>query len=246
MPGGLAELQLVNLSPAARAAIYVPDRGSECPHLDLPAYVEALQAQIERQSDGRPIRMIGFSLGARMAMELAIGLGAKVERLDLVSAAAPLACGVPLHDMAGGVAFRMVRDAPLLFRLMTGGQAVLAKLSPASLMRMIFASAQGGDRELAHNPHFQAEMHAMLAHSLGAGAPGYRREMRHYVRPWEDRIAKVLTPVTLWHGEADNWAPPVMARWLQRQLPAVCAVHMLPGASHYSTLTEFFRGWPDA
>lgn len=65
------------------------------------------------------------------------------------------------------------------------------------------------------------------------------REIAAYVRDWSAILPAIRHPVTLWHGAEDNWSPTDMAEALAERLPAVTALHRLPGLLHYSTL----RAW---
>lgn len=240
IPGCPVELELFARSIGDRRAIFAPDRASAEPHLNFVQYSTVLAQEIVTRFPTQPIHLIGFSLGAHMALEVAARLNERVARVSLVSAGAPLACGVPLPQMAGGTVFKMARDAPRRFLALSAAQSALANIAPALLARMMFTSAQGADVQLKQEPHFMAAMQTILRHSLGAGLAGYRREMCAYVLPWEDILPRVAAPVTLWHGDQDNWAPPMMAEWLSGQLPNVAALHWLPGKSHYSALAHFW------
>lgn len=241
VPGSPAELELFRVGNSMDIALFAPDRGSDYPSLDFPDYLAALHLQIGVCHPTEPIRLIGFSLGARMALEIAARLGERVSQVDLVSAAAPLACGVKLSDMAGGVVFRIARDAPKRFALLTAAQGFLSRVAPSHLTRMIFASAMGEDAGLVSDPQFMRVIRRLLRQSLTAGSMGYRREMLAFASAWEDILPRVKAPVTLWHGDRDNWAPPMMAEWLKLHLPNVTALHLLRGKSHYSALAHYWN-----
>ena len=171
-----------------------------------------------------------------MALEMAARFGSRVGRIDLISAAAPLACGVDLAELAGGTLFALARDAPARFGAATAIQRLVSRAAPALLTRMVFAKAAGMDRSLIRSPLFRARIAEIIRNSLLGGTQGYRRELLAYVQPWEQILSHVAAPVTLWHGDQDNWAPPMMAQWLANALPNVAMLHTLPGLSHYSTL----------
>lgn len=236
LPGGPDELALFGDTASASPRILAPDRGRIAGSLD--SMLASLVDEIDRRNPDAPLRIVGFSLGARVALELAARLGARVGELHLVSAAAPLACGVDLADMAGGPLFRLARDAPRRFAAVTAAQGLAARIAPGLMARAIFASAAGEDRALRDDPHFAAIIRRILRTSLVEGAASYRRELSTYVLPWESLVAQVRAPATLWHGTEDNWSPPIMAHWLAETLPNVAAVNMLPGKSHYSTLAH--------
>ncbi|CAN5529994.1 alpha/beta hydrolase [soil metagenome] len=233
VPGGPVELALFGGAPFAGGDLYAPDRTGAAP-----ADWDALAAAIDARFGGQPVALVGFSLGAFVALQLAARLGDRVTRIDLVAAAAPLESGDYLGAMAGAPVFRAAQGAPWRFAALLRVQALLARRAPGLLYRMVFAGAAGADRALVGQPRFRAGIRTILANALRDGAPGYRREVLDYVAPWSAIPGKVTAPVTLWHGSDDNWAPIAMAEALAAALPNVAAVHRLPGLSHYSALAQ--------
>lgn len=80
-----------------------------------------------------------------MALRTCRYLGGRVEKLHLISAAAPLDGGDFLASMAGQAVFRLARATPLLFLLLSGWQGLLARFAPHVLFKLLFASARGSD-----------------------------------------------------------------------------------------------------
>lgn len=232
-PGGPEEWAMFGSPPTG---VMAPDRRTDAPHRGFEYYCDHLARRIDANAGGASMGLIGFSLGAHMALELAERLGPRVARIVLVSAAAPLELGDFLPEMAGRPVFRTAQASGLLLRWLCAGQAVLTRLVPDRLIDTLFASARGGDVGLAQDAAFRRTLQAMLARSLCDGATGYRREVRAFVAPWGALLSRIAAPVTIWHGLDDSWAPPGMARALADALPQVEAVHLLPGQSHYSTL----------
>jgi pimeloyl-ACP methyl ester carboxylesterase len=205
------------------------------PELGMATYCDQLAHALITQA-GHQLTLIGFSLGARIALEIAVRLPGQVREVVLISAAGPLECGDFLPHMAGRAVFRTAQRSPRLFQSLTATQSILSRSAPNLLFKALFANAQGADRMLASDAHFRRTVQTMIAASLQSGATGYRREVLAYVAPWADLLPRVRAPVTIWHGTADNWSPPAMADALAARLPHVAAVHKLPGLSHYSTL----------
>jgi len=234
-PGSPDELSLV---PAGSLPpdLFAPDRAVDRPDLPLGAYLDHLTATVLERYPERPIRLVGFSLGAFVALEVASRIRDRAVRLDLVSPAAPLGLGDFLPDMAGGAVFGLAARGPGLFGLLTGVQGALARVAPGLLFSQIFAGAAGADAGLARDPAFQAIIKRILANGLAEGAKGYRREVLGYVAWTPERLSGLTHPVTLWQGEADSWTPPAMARALAAALPGASQMRTFPGLSHYSTL----------
>ncbi|MEQ1689368.1 MAG: alpha/beta hydrolase [Sphingopyxis sp.] len=227
-PGSSAELALFGLNYVVD---YAPGR-----HDVLLGYPVQLAKDVTRALPHRSLHLVGFSLGAFAALRLAALLGDKVTRIDLISPAAPLDGGDFLPNMAGRAVFTLARDWPHLFWLMTWVQSGMTKIAPKTLFWQVFADAAGEDRALAADPVFKARWQDMARASLSCGAPSYRAEIAAYVSPWAYILPQILCPVTIWHGESDNWAPPAMADYLALSLPNVAGVHRFAGLSHYSAL----------
>jgi pimeloyl-ACP methyl ester carboxylesterase len=244
-PGSPDELSLV-VAESLPGGLFAPDRAMDRPDLPLGPWLDHLTATVLARYPAGPIRLVGFSLGAFVALEVALRIADREVRLDLVSPAAPLGLGDFLPDMAGGAVFGLAARSPGLFGLLTGLQGGLARVAPGLLFGQIFAGAAGADADLARDPAFQATLKRILAHGLAGGAKGYRREVLGYVAWTSDRLSGLTHPVALWQGEADSWTPPTMAKALAAALPGAPALRTFPGLSHYSTLRaalpEIFAG----
>lgn len=235
-PGSCGELALVDGDNALGPDIYTPDRFRIDPQVDIDTAFDRLAAMICKEGDTRPIHLIGFSLGAFAALQVASRLGDNVVRLDLISAAAPLELGNFLPDMAGRAAFRAAATGSWKFGALARLQATLARFMPGMFTSMLFSSAAPADRALLAGEGFRARYRDVLRASFVDGGAGYRREVAAYVRPWAGCLANVSADTTLWHGNADNWAPFAMAEALQAALPSGAKLNRLAGLSHYSAL----------
>ena len=184
-PGSPEELQLAGPGAWAGAALYAPDRARDRPDLAMGPYLDHLTQAVLGCYPTGSIRLIGFSMGAFIAIEVALRLMKcapdQAVSLDLVSAAAPLGCGDFRPHMAGGAVFALARDRPRLFALTTAVQGWLAKAAPDFLFAQVFARPAGGDADLVRDPAFRAMVKAILRHATARGARGFRREMLAYV-----------------------------------------------------------------
>ena len=240
-PGSPAELDLVFADRREhQGRVHAPDRATDRPDLSLAAYLAHLAASVLQRLPEGQVRLVGFSLGSYVAVEVglrleALGRGRDLS-LDLVSAAAPLGCGDFLPDMAGGRVFSLARSQPRLFSALTSVQAGLSKIAPGLLYAQIFSGAAGADAQLARDAAFQTTVRGMIAHSLARGARAYRREILGYVAQPAERLAGLRAPVTLWQGDADTWTPPAMAQAIVAARPGDTILRRFPGLSHYSTL----------
>lgn len=242
VPGGPGELEA--LGGGARwcnAKDYVPNRQAMNKGISLSQHFDMLANTISIRFEKSPVRFVGFSLGAYVALEVASRMGSTVRHISLVSAAAPLFSGDFLPDMAGRAVFRSARHAPLLFAAITSAQSLALRFAPGRLFDALFGNARGMDCKLAAQPQFRAKIIETLNECLHDDTSNYRRELAGYVRDWSAILPSISQPVELWHGTLDNWAPPSMSEALAHALPNVSALNMLEGLSHYSTLQTFFE-----
>ena len=241
LPGSAAELASFGADIAAQARhFHVVDRSAAPGE----GYVSQLAARITATFPDGPLRLVGFSLGAAAALQVAPHLGARVERIDLVSPAAPLQLGDFLDDMAGAPVFRAALAGRVPFAALTLMQAQVARIAPKKMAAALMAKARGADRALAADPRFIAGLAQSLRQSLLSQRAAYSAEIRAYVADWSAALAKVHQPVTIWQGSEDDWTPPAMAEALAAHLPSAPAVHILPGCSHFSTLRAYLEAEP--
>jgi pimeloyl-ACP methyl ester carboxylesterase len=203
---------------------------------DRSLYYQSLADEIDTLAAGQPLDLIGFSLGAHAALEVAMLLETRIRSIHLISAAAPLEQRF-LDDMAGAAVFRLASQRPLLFRMLTHGQRLIAILAPGLLFAMLFSSATGQDRELSQRSDFRDYLIPVLKRCLVANVDGYIRDITYYVA-WRGELASCENSVTLWHGSEDNWSPLAMASSLSDAVAGSSAIEEIAGASHYSCLFQ--------
>ncbi|MDZ4373305.1 MAG: GNAT family N-acetyltransferase [Phenylobacterium sp.] len=238
-PGSPAEC--ARFSGAARAhgvRLVGLDRARIAPGLTGDAYFAALAAEVDALAAGGPVRLIGFSLGAFIALQVAGRLRAAVSGLDLVSPAGPLDADDLLDNMAGGPVFRLAMRWPWLFRMATRTQGAVVKVAPNAVLNALFAKSVGAEAVLARDPAFRAEIIGLLTRAYGPERNGYLRDLLAYVTPWASILRDAAAPIRIWQGSADTWTPPAMAAALAERLPATPPVTLMPGLGHYSTLFE--------
>ena len=238
-PGGPGEIAALGPFAAELGVRLVAiDRASIDIRLEGVSYFQAVAAEIDAVAAGRPYELAGFSAGSFVALKAQPFLKGDLRRLHLISAAAPLETGDFLDEMVGKPVFRSAMSSPARLRMLTRLQGWLARRAPGLLYGMLFTGAAGADRDLSEDRDFRANLLATLSRALNAGAGAYLRDVLAYVTPWADDLAKVTAPVSLWHGDADNWTPLGMAQALQDRLPGNPQLDVLSGASHYSALHQ--------
>ena len=237
VPG--APLECARFQSVARDAgvrLVALDRQLVGPGLVGQPYFEALADEVARVAGGEPVHMIGFSLGAFVAIRTAIHVKVPVMGLHLISAAAPLEGSDFLGRMAGRAVFRAAMRGPAALKRLTRLQAWMAQWAPGLMFQMLFAGAAREDRALTSDREFRREIRDSLRLSLEDGASGYVRDLTAYVQPWHARLAEVTADTSIWHGAADTWAPAGMAVLLKDRIPTASHLNIVERLSHYSCL----------
>lgn len=202
---------------------------------DAESYYEQLVNHIKVFAGEKSFDIVGFSIGTHVALEVSALLQQKIRNIHLISSAAPLNKGDFIDHMAGGLVFKLAMDRPLVFRFLTYWQKVMAVLAAKMLVRMLFSSAAGKDRELIKAPDFNHHITAVLKHCFKNGCEGYLRDINFYVN-WTGDIDTQNSSVQLWHGTDDNWSPFSMAKYLRTAMHDNVHLEVMKGLSHYSCL----------
>lgn len=238
-PGAPEEGSIFDLEGKSHDLTFIClDRFSVDPSIKGEAYYKTLAAEISRIASGKKVDFVGFSIGAFIAVQVIRYMPCGVGNLHLVSAAAPLEAGSYLDAMAGKKVFRLAKAAPALFILLSYWQGLLARLSPDSLFRLLFASAAGEDKLLAANHEFRAALTNALKACFVGRVRGYARDIGLYVQPWKTSLAELSVNTHIWHGAEDNWSPLPMAEYLGAAIPDCTSTNVFNGLSHYSCLYQ--------
>ncbi len=214
------------------------DRFSVDPSIDGEAYYKHLASEISKIACGKRVDVIGFSIGAFVALQTVRYMADGIGSLHLISAAAPLETGDYLETMAGKRVFKLVKSAPALFVLMSYWQSLLARFCPAALFRLLFASAAGEDKALAASREFRSGIIDLLKACFISRVKGYTRDLRLYVQPGQTTLAEISVNTYVWHGAEDNWSPPMMAEYFRSALPGYTSSNIYDGLSRYSRLYQ--------
>lgn len=238
-PGAPEECSIFDLEGKNHGLTFIClDRFSVDPSINGEAYYKLLAAEISRIASEKQVDVVGFSIGAFIALQTCRYMVNEVRSLHLVSAAAPLEAGNYLEAMAGKQVFKLAKAAPALFILLSYWQGLLAWLSPNALFHLLFASAAGEDKALAANREFRAGITNVLKACFIGRVRGYARDIGLYVRPWKTTLAEVSVNTHIWHGAEDNWSPPLMAEYLKSAIPGCASTKIFNGLSHYSCLYQ--------
>ncbi|MDQ6963781.1 MAG: alpha/beta fold hydrolase, partial [Mariprofundales bacterium] len=153
----------------------------------------------------RPTHLIGWSLGAMLALQLAHRLPTQIERLTLYAATPSFCCrsgwrhGITqnrLQEIANSVRGESLKQGLARFtRLMLHGE-----IKERSLLRQLSA-------------HYLSTTHLPTANGLEAGITLLRTLD---LRPL---LTTITQPTTLIHGSSDAIIPIAAGQWLAKQLP---------------------------
>ncbi len=239
-PGAPAEAAwLAEAAQANGLCILALERDSLDLRVQGEAYIAELAAAVLRVADGRPIHLLGFSIGASLALRVAAQLPTPAAGVWLVSAAAPLEWPASWQGMgAGRYTFAMAQRYPRLFALVGAYQGWLARRFTGVLLGTLFQGARGADAELLAQAPQREQLVRVQQQAFAQGAGAYLRDVRAYVQPWAACLPAMAAPLQLWHGDHDNWAPVTMVQGLLEQFGAQAQVHWLAGRSHYSCLID--------
>lgn len=237
VPGAPAEAELI--ASAARDAgiqLLSIDRAAVAPGENGEAYLAALADLATSLGRGERLPMVGFSIGAALALRLASRMGSQAGPLLLFSTAGPLDLPGAFDGMGGGAhVFRAARRRGTMLDVAVAAQAVLGARAPDLLRRILFAGAETSDAAFAASAMGRERLRQIFRQSLAHRAAGYRRDLVTYVEDWSCELAGVVAPVKMWHGAGDNWAPIGMARAVAQR----CVASLSVGPkSHYTTLID--------
>ena len=198
---------------------------------------EAWIAQFDRfVTADAPVHLIGFSIGAMMALHIAAARPEKVGQITLISAAAPLQLGDFLRHMAGAPVFKLAQKQGPGLGLLTKAQGSMLRYTPEFLLRQLFAKSGVAEKDWTAQPDARRLLLAALRAAYHDHPNAYKALLRHYVSDWTGVLEEVKAPVTLWHGDRDTWAPIAMAEALRSALPHEAEIQRVHGGGHYSTL----------
>ena len=197
-----------------------PDRMATAPELQGDDYFQHLAQGVRSQVGSQRIDVVGFSIGAFVALQVCRHLGAQVRRLHLISAAAPLESGHFLPHMAGRTLFRLARSSPGWLDTHTSVQRLLARRAPQLLLRLMFSTARGDDRALVVDPIFRRWITPLLQGCLVDHRPGYLRELRAYAAAWSSTLPTMTVPTPAIPVRPAGTAPLAhWRRWWRKQSP---------------------------
>ena len=217
--------------------LIAPDRpgtgGSDAePRRTLSDWAADLASLLQALEVGR-VSLIGWSAGGPHALAFAASQPQCVERVVLVSSAAPL-------DGPGSPAYAeerwrsiglMARHAPSLMRPTLNGTARSFARDPEGALDHSIHAMVPADQVVARRPEIREQLMLSAQDAFRQGAEGIYEDAVAIARPWGFELEDVHVPIHLWHGTEDTtWAPSV-AEAVERRLPRVTST-FVEGAGH--------------
>ena len=234
MPGSPSDYEL--LLEKNPAATFIPLALLEGSANTVEATIpQALDTNISGTT-AEKIHLVGFSIGAMVAIKIAATHPERVSRLTLVSPAAPLQLGDFLPVMAGKPVFDLAMNRPRVLRAVTALQGIATRIAPGVLIKSLFSKCGPEEQALLKDQAFQTIIRKALSDSFVQHPKAYLRYISAYVADWRNDLLRINCDVDLWHGTNDTWSPPEMSQALKDQWGERCTLHRVPGTEHYSTL----------
>lgn len=224
---------------ATGARVLAPDRpgfGGSDPlpgrHLaDWPADAIALLDAVG--TDTAPV--IGLSGGGPYALTCAARAPERFPRVATLGALHSLATPgdeagmAPLSRFSVRLARRRPGAQAALFQLL----AVLIRVAPATLFRLLSAGHCPADRAVFDDPEMRTRWTTALREGVARGGSAATTELRLYLEETTDIAGRVRVPVSVWHGLEDTVVPPRHGERIAAALSQVQR-HFVPGGGHFS------------
>jgi pimeloyl-ACP methyl ester carboxylesterase len=203
-----------------------------------PLNFDGMATHISKETQGQPLHLIGFSMGAMTALRLAARLPEQTVKVDLISPAAPLNIGDFLSKMAGKPIFQAAAKSQGALDRLVALQKFALRVAPNAFLSMLFNGVCEDEHALLKEPPVRKAIISGLKYSILDNTARYKSELRHYTAAWSTELEQVVAPVQIWQGSEDTWVPPEMAEALASSLPEG-KINLLNGLGHYGALIAF-------
>ncbi|MGK5442484.1 alpha/beta fold hydrolase [Micromonospora sp. URMC 105] len=122
-------------------------------------------------------------------------------------------------------------------------RAARAVEDPRFLLEELMVEMSAADRRVVNDAALRRLITDTYEEALRAGPYGWIDDVLALRRSWKFDLGAIdttVTPVRLWHGAEDTFAPASHARWLAGQIPGA-EVEVQPGAAHFDAVEELPR-----
>ncbi|WP_019884104.1 alpha/beta fold hydrolase [Streptomyces purpureus] len=139
-----------------------------------------------------------------------------------------------VREYLNAAAGRRQLTGSLEFRTLT------IRADPAASIADMRSALPESDRVIVADSGIRAMLVRNFAEGLRSSADGWVDDVMSFSTDWEFRPEDIRTPVLLWHGEKDVFAPVQHTRWLAERIPRAEMV-VERGAAHFGALRVLTR-----
>ena len=177
--------------------------------------------------------VVGVSGGGPGTLACAWRIPERLCHVAIVSSVGP-----PVPDILEAIspinrkAYHIARRAPWLMRLNMRLLASLQRRDIDGYLDKMTGKLSAADQTALARSYVRDALRAAM--SLAAtppGAKGYAQDVINQARPWPFPLGDISLDVEVWQPEDDTSVPPVVGRYLSRNLPNT-RVRFIPGAGH--------------
>jgi pimeloyl-ACP methyl ester carboxylesterase len=180
--------------------------------------------------------VLGISGGGPNALALAAADGERVVALSVVCPLGPTArpeLAHAVHPFVQWLLQRALRTPHALDRLLLSPAAALGHALPRMAVASMRLYNGRADRPCLSHPAVAELLMKNMQRAFQQGSAGVARDLRMMISPWDFSLERIVLPVKLWHGTADELLLPEHSRWIASHL-AHAEVQLVPGAGHFS------------
>lgn len=240
-PGSSVECELAEQAARRHGLRFIaPDRpgygDTEAAYaMGYAAWAQVVMQLLQRLGIER-YAVLGISGGGPNALALAAADAERVVALSLVCPLGPTALPELARAMHSFVQWllRRVQHTPrwldwLMLKPVAAIGRMLPRVSVAS-MRLYNGRA---DRSCLSRPAVVELLSKNLRRAFQQGSAGGARDLRLMITPWDFSLERIVLPVKLWHGTADELLSIEHSRWIASEL-AHAELQLVAGAGHFS------------
>ena len=122
--------------------------------------------------------------------------------------------------------------------------AAAARANPASMVDFLDPQLPQADRRVISDFGIKVMLEANFAEAFHESAAGWVDDTLAFIAPWGFALDSIETPVLLWHGSEDVFAPIAHSRWLAERIRHARLV-VSRGAAHFGAVAVLPQvlGW---
>lgn len=106
---------------------------------------------------------------------------------------------------------------------------------PAGMLDDLRGQMSVADLRVVHDVMIRKLLADTYSEALGAGPYGWIDDVLAFRRDWGFRLEAIRTPVLLWHGANDTFAPAGHTRWLADRIPGA-ELQVQSGTAHFGAV----------